>query len=673
MSASPQVQTPPPVRLPTLEEALRRSNPEQRSVIEAPQDQHMAVLAGAGTGKTSTVTLRIAHLLESGVPAEAILALTFTRKAADEMRERLAFLVGRKSQRLAIHTFHGWGLRLIQQYGTALQITGKWQCLGEDDMEALVRRQLKLRKDWDPKELKARDVLRQMLEYKLRLHREGLRAGSPVGVLARSGYQPWIREGADPLEFVGGIHRGYEAEKAESSLLDYVDLLALPLRIFRESPEALAEFRAQTTHLLVDEFQDTDTDQYALIELLHQHGQGSRTFVVGDDDQSLYGWRGALPGIFQRFLHETRATLYRLEENYRCQPWILECANRVIQNNEHRLGKALRPNRGQPDPIRIERFQTTRDEAQQLVKAVQKQMHRGRSPEDIAILYRKNRFSADVEKALTQARIPYRVYGGTNFFKREEIRNAMAYLRLALNPDDNVAFRRIVDVPRRRIGPKTLEQHAEWALEWNMSLGKAARHSKQVPLREFGEMLHRLETWKNEAPPVAVAGILKDSGLIEWYGTGQKEQEKGEQQAERLEDLIESARTWEALRTEGPGTLADFILEATLESDAMAKDGTAVRLMTIHQAKGLEFPVVFVVGLEEGEFPSEQSDLEEERRLFYVALTRGKDQVHLSYVRQRLNAYREIQIQRPSCFLRELPKAYIQRQEQSPPKFDGLL
>lgn len=656
--ATPTLAT-PPARLPALVEALQRANAEQRAVVQSPLEGYQAVLAGAGTGKTSTLTLRIAHLLESGIAADKLLALTFTRKAADEMRERLVSLVGRKAHKLAIHTFHGWGLRLIQRYGETIGIQGRWQCLDDEDVEAIVRRQLKRQKDWDPKVLKAADVVQNLLEFKLRLYRKGMEAGNSIDVLDGGTYQPWIEARAEDA-FLGEIHRGYEQEKRESSRLDFLDLLLLPRRIFLEEPEALADFRERTSHLLVDEFQDTDTDQYALVSLLHQNGQGTRVLVVGDDDQSLYGWRGALPGIFRRFVSETGATLYRLEENYRCQPWILDCANAVIGNNTDRFEKALRPNRGTPGPLTVERYNNAREEAQRLVEAVSRYLHKGVAPQDIAILYRINRFSAEVERSLLQRGIPYRVYGGTDFFKREEIRNALAYLRLALNPDDDVAFRRIVDVPRRRIGPKTLVEHAEYAQDWGWSLGRAAQNSAHPAVQAFGSMLAKLPALARLPVPQAIAEILKETGLPAWYRDQQKDREKGEKQAERLELLQERATIWCQDHPDG-GNLADFLLESALESDSMAKDGEAVRLMTIHQAKGLEFPVVFVVGLEDGEFPSARSDLEEERRLFYVALTRGKDKVHLSYARQRLNAYHETQIQRPSPFLSELPQDRLQQ------------
>ncbi|MGC9237927.1 MAG: ATP-dependent helicase, partial [Thiomonas sp.] len=325
---------------------------------------------------------------------------------------------------------------------------------------------------WDPKntELRPAKVVSQLLEYKLRLHRLGFEGHTTVDILNRPGYCPWIlRSDEIGAGWLQEVHAGYETEKADSSLLDFTDLLVLPRRIFLETPAALADFRERTTHLLVDEFQDTDSDQYALIRLLHQDGKGSRTLVVGDDDQSLYGWRGALPGIFRRFVADTGATLYRLEENYRCQPWILECANHVIRNNRERYEKTLRPNRGQEQALTIEQYTNPQEEAQALLQHIGRYLEAGLAPQDIAVLYRVNRFSAEVEKALLRARIPYRVYGGTGFFQREEIRHALAYLRLAWNPDDDVAFRRIVDVPRRQIGPKTLEDHADFALEWGKS------------------------------------------------------------------------------------------------------------------------------------------------------------------------------------------------------------
>ncbi len=649
---------------PVLQHAIDQLNTEQRAVVLAPLQDNLAVLAGAGTGKTSVLTLRIAWLLHNGAAPESILALTFTRSAALEMRERLGKLVGPAAQKVRLTTFHSTGFQLLRKYGERLGLSNSWQCMDEDDGEAIVRRYLKTNPRWDKSSMKPADRLLEVLVYKDRLHtrrRRNFQPGTPPVVVAPNGYQALPPDEATVLPFsVAETYRAYEREKSQSHLLDYTDLSVLPLRLLQEYPDCLADVQASLQYLLVDEFQDTDSEQMELIRELTGDWK-TATLVVGDDDQSLYSWRGAVPGIFQQFIQESRAQVHKLEENYRCQPFILECANTVIRNNQERMGKDLRPNRGTPEHLEIRKFQNDKMEAQGLRDQIRIWLGEGAEPRDIALLYRKSRFSAELERALLQANIPYKVFGGTEFFKREEIKDTLAYLRLVLNPKDDQAFLRIANKPRRGIGDKALSMHQALAEDWEVSYLEACAGSKHKGFQELGRLMQQLSDIQGLPPSQALDRILTESGLMQWYATEQSNKEKGERQAERLELLLDNARTFEDQATENGvlPTLDAYLMNASLETEATATSGNAVSLMTIHKAKGLEFPFVVVVALEEGEFPSARStNEEEERRLFYVALTRGKDRVLLTYAENRMS-FGTYNRSWPSPFLRELPRQRV--------------
>ncbi len=649
---------------PDLQKAIDRLNPEQRAVVLAPLSGNMAVLAGAGTGKTSVLTLRIAWLLHNQVAPESILALTFTKSAAAEMRERLEKLVGDQARKVKLTTFHSTGFQIIRTYGDRLGVS-KFQCMDAEDGEAIIRRHLKTMPHWDKHLLKPVDRLQEVLVYKQRKHaqRRRMLGPNPGGQTPpETTYQALAPEASEIAPFnTADSYQAYEREKAGSHLLDYTDLTVLPLRLLQEFPDCLQEMQTNLKYLLVDEFQDTDSEQMELIRKLTGHWQTASTMVVGDDDQSLYSWRGAVPGVFPLFIQESQAQELRLEENYRCQPAILDCANHVIENNQERMGKTLRPNRGVTEALEVRKFGNDTLEAQGLRDQIRLWLGAGVEPKDIALLYRKSRFSARLENELRKSGIPYRVFGGTEFFKREEIKDAMAYVRLMLNPSDNQAFLRVVNRPKRGVGDKALSQHMDLAEDWGVSYLEACAGSKHKGVRDFGALLKNLREAAALPPSQALARILAETGLKDWYQTSQTDLEKGEKQAERLDTLLEEATLFENQPPEDPSLtpLQSYLTYASLESEATSRSENAVSLMTVHGAKGLEFPIVVVVALEEGEFPSARNvNEEEERRLFYVALTRGKDKVLLTYAENRMS-FGTYERSWPSPFLRELPKHRI--------------
>ncbi len=651
---------------PRLRLELNNLNPEQLAVVTADPDAHQAILAGAGTGKTRALTVRIAWLIEQGVEADRIIALTFTNKAARELRERLTSLLGKtKAQGLQTGTFHSIGLRWLKQYGKVLGLQGSQiHCLDPDDTEALVRRHMKPDPYWQRMEMKPRDAQVALFKYKRGLY---------VSAMENDNWPertPEYRALGLDRDLDSPVHRlyqRYETEKAQNSVLDFEDLLLLPHRLFAQSPQVLGRLQAELKQVLVDEFQDTDHFQYALLARLSQVGQpwkgGPRFTVVGDDDQSLYSWRGATTDVFNRYLRDSGAELRRLEQNYRCSPLILQAANAVIDHNSDRLGKKLYTTRTTGTKLRFEAYTGNREEATAVLRQVQDYLAGGGKPSDIAILYRKKRFSSDLEAAFFKAGIPYRVYGGLDFYRREEVKHALAFLRLIAHPEDNLAFRRVVNIPPRKFGSAKLEALEEFAETWGLSLYAAAR-SSDSPARHLVQTLDQLrDAWNDQSPAIRdlgtlVQNCLRDTRLLDWYRLEQKDKEKGEIQADRLLALVEHATQFQSRVTADGDTenlLSDYLAESMLEAEATAaSDRPAVSLMTVHKAKGLEFPVVFMMALEEGEFPDGKAPVEEERRLFYVGLTRARDHLYLSHADKRF-AFGEVRPAFASRFLQELP------------------
>ncbi|MHB1666177.1 ATP-dependent helicase [Thiomonas sp.] len=666
--AEPSVIQPRPRPSSPLEREIAGLNPEQQAIVTAPLTENLAILAGAGTGKTRVLTYRIAWLIAQGADPAKILALTFTNKAAREIQERLRHLLPNRNKGLRTGTFHGIGLRWLKQYGGVLGLSRNLQCLDDDDVLALIRRLMKLDSHWRLNHIKPEEVRPALSHWKERCYRYGMVHQVWPGLSPTGGFEPAAQADGPPAPLpLLDLYLRYEAEKARNAVLDFDDLMLVPNRLFAEYAEAREAVRQAYDFVLADEFQDTDPWQYQLLETISQDWKKARTTVVGDDDQSLYSWRGASPDILPRFIAASHACLHRLEENYRCGGAILEAANAVIDRNLDRLGKTLWTRCPDRTPITFEVYQDSREEARRITQRVQSLRQQGVSPAEIVVLYRKNRFSSDLEAALLKSGIPYRVYGGTDFYRRQEIKDALAYLRLIAHPEDDLALRRVINVPPRGIGTAKLGKLADRARYWGCSLFDAARGLGDDKLRPFVQMVSDWRpAWSGRDLAALLKIVLDETRLRQWYATEQSNLEKGEAQAERLGTLLESAAEFEdrwladSDRAPNADLLADFLAETVLEADATAgKDTPAVSLMTIHRAKGLEFQVVFIVALEDGEFPSPKAPIEEERRLFHVAITRAKRHLFLSRAKRRFQFGRLGDPVAASEFLRDLPKGLL--------------
>jgi DNA helicase-2/ATP-dependent DNA helicase PcrA len=634
-------------------------NPAQREAVSSPSPA-LLVLAGAGSGKTRVLVHRIAWLLQvEGVSPHGILAVTFTNKAAHEMRSRIEDLLNIPAQNLWVGTFHGLAHRLLRRHAKEAGLPDAFQILDSDDQLRLIRRLLKaLELDearWPPK---------QAMWY-INAHKE-------EGRRARH-----LPEPHDPFDRqMLRIYLAYEEMCHRSGLVDFAELLLRVHELLRDTPELLDHYQRRFHHVLVDEFQDTNRIQYAWLRLLTERRQN--LFVVGDDDQSIYSWRGAQIENLHKFQKDyPEHRLIRLEQNYRSTANILNAANALIAYNAGRLGKTLWTEGGKGEPISLYAAFNEQEEAYFVVERIKQWHQDGNRRREAAILYRSNAQSRQFEEKLIAMGIPYRVYGGLRFFERAEIKDALAYLRLLSNRHDDPSFERVVNTPTRGIGARTLDLIRELARAESLSLWTAAEmlcRDAALPARARNPLVAFLQLIDKLADNTAglalceqVTRVVNESGLREHY-----KKEKGEQAEQRLENLDElanAARQFEVepmMDSELP-KLDQFLAHAALESGGGEQgDGSEdqVQLMTLHAAKGLEFELVFVVGLEEGLFPSLQSlenmeRLEEERRLCYVGITRARKKLYLTYAETR-RLYGKETYPRPSRFLREIPPEHLQ-------------
>ena len=637
-------------------------NPAQRDAVSA-QGGHLLVLAGAGSGKTRVLTHRIAWLIEVGhVPPWAILAVTFTNKAAGEMRGRLDSLLPSLTKGLSVGTFHGIAHRLLRRQWLEARLPEQFQILDADDQQRLVKRVI-AGLGLDESHFPARQATWQINAWK----DEGRRPH----MLEHRGHAA-TRAHID-------IYRAYEEACQRAGLVDFAELLLRAHELMLEQPAILAHYRERWRHLLIDEFQDTNTLQYAWIRVIA--GSTGQVFAVGDDDQAIYGWRGARVENVQHFLNDfPGARTLRLEQNYRSSATILAAANALIAHNGTRLGKKLWTAGDAGSRIALYAAYNEQDEAQFVVQRIASHLEAGGLASDCAVLYRSNAQSRVLEEALIAARIGYRIYGGLRFFERAEIRDAMAYLRLAANPRDDAAFERAVNTPTRGIGERTMDAlrmqaraaqlplwHAAEAL-----LGEGGLPSRAASaLRGFMDLVKRIASGAPDIDggltlPEHVRQMLALSDLRGFYEKDSRG--NAESRIENLDELISVAARFQPSAEDveaGLGALAAFLGHAALEAgEAQGEAGTdCVQLMTLHSAKGLEFPVVFLVGLEEGLFPSQKSideadRLEEERRLAYVGITRARGRLVLSYAESR-RLHGSVILGRPSRFLAELPGTLI--------------
>ena len=634
--------------------SLTGLNPEQREAVLHAKGP-LLVLAGAGSGKTRVITHRLVRLLETGADPRSVVAVTFTNKAAREMRERAARLLGGALPPSFVGTFHSWGLRFLRRHAAAARIDPRFAIADGADQLALVKQAMA-----------EAGVSEQVLppgSVRARI------SGAKNALLSAERFEATQTDFAG--ERVGRIYRIYERLLAASGALDFDDLIVRSVRLLRDAPETLAAERRRIRHLLIDEYQDTNGAQDALVKLLGAEAES--LCAVGDEDQAIYRWRGAEVEHILRFDEDfPGARVVALERNYRSTSGILDAASALVSHNRRRREKRLRADRGAGARVRLWRFEEDRLEAEDVARAI---TAGGRLPSDVAILYRTNAQSRAFEEELLRQRIPYVVFGGMKFYERAEVKDALAYLRLAVRPEDDLAFRRVVNVPARGIGAATLERLAEAASSrgrswWEVSAEELPGLSERARLalsrfRALVADLHeKAATW---APAALIEHLLVASGYAALYERSEEPEDVARR--ENLEELLSSAREFERQNAEG-ATLAEYLDAVSLATDMDAEArGGAVTLSTLHAAKGLEFPAVFVVGLEEGFLPHGSSgddpeELEEERRLLYVGMTRAKDELTLTLADRRL-VYGRVQYRQPSRFVDELPRETLEERAPS--------
>lgn len=631
-------------------------NDKQREAVAAPLE-NLLVLAGAGSGKTRVLVHRIAWLMsvEQASPF-SIMSVTFTNKAAAEMRGRIEELMMGSASGMWNGTFHGICHRILRAHYLDAKLPEDFQIIDSDDQQRLLKRLIKAQ-NLDEKQWPARQVSWWINGKK----DEGLRPSH-------------IDAYHDPVtKTYLQLYTAYQEACDRAGLVDFAEILLRAHELLRDNKFVREHYQARFKHILVDEFQDTNNIQYAWLRMMA--GPDCHVMIVGDDDQSIYGWRGAKVENIEKFTLEfPSVNTIRLEQNYRSTKTILEASNTLIANNTERMGKELWTDGNVGEPISVYSAYNELDEARFAVNKIKEWQENGGALNDAAMLYRNNAQSRVLEEALIQAGLPYRIYGGMRFFERQEIRDALSYLRLIANRNDDAAFERVVNTPTRGLGDKTLETIRRAARDRGCTMWEAslAMLDEQVlpgraagALSRFVELITALEDDTLEMPlHEQTDHVIKYSGLFAMY-----EQEKGEKskaRIENLEELVTATRQFEKPEeAEEMSLLTAFLTHAALEAGEGQADEfeDAVQLMTLHSAKGLEFPLVFMVGVEEGMFPSQMSAeeagrLEEERRLCYVGMTRAMQKLYITYAEMR-RLYGQDKYHKPSRFIRELPETCL--------------
>ena len=637
---------------------LNGLNEPQKQAVCLPAE-HGLILAGAGSGKTRVLTTRIAWLMQTGqVSPQGILAVTFTNKAAREMLTRLSAMVPINVRSLWVGTFHGLCHRLLRTHWRVARLPETFQILDTGDQQAAIKRLIKAM-GVDEERFPPRD----MMHYINALKEQGIRSGQAEA------HDAHTRRKVE-------IYAEYEAQCQREGAVDFAELLLRAYELLQQDEALRIHYQQRFRHILVDEFQDTNPLQYAWLQLLC--GPQTVIFAVGDDDQSIYAFRGADVANMRAFERNyAKGNVIRLEQNYRSHGNILTAANALITNNADRLGKNLWTDAGEGELIRVFQGVSDLDEARYIVDEIKELTREGLPRHQMALLYRSNAQSRVLEHALFQAGIAYRVYGGLRFFERQEVKHALAYLRLIANQDDDTAFLRVVNFPTRGIGARSLEALQVEARQLNSSLYNAAASLTGKAGTAVGQFIRLIEGLRVETAgltlPEVIDHLLDRSGLRQHY----QAEKDGQDRLENLEELVNAAATFaedpEAVHNidretgEATSLLADFLAHAALEAgEHQAGDqDEAVQLMTVHSAKGLEFSAVFIVGLEQGLFPHENAmmardGLEEERRLMYVAITRARQRLYLCHAQTRM-LHGQTRYCLPSSFLDELPEALLQR------------
>ncbi len=632
---------------------LSMLNPQQRLAAETLEGP-VLILAGAGSGKTRALTCRVANLMNHGVPAWSILALTFTNKAAKEMKERIVQLVGDQAEDAWISTFHSTCARILRRDIEKLGYSRSFVIYDDDDQGAVLKEILK-RFNIDEKFLPVREIKVKISDAKNKLM-------TPDEWFVKS-------ERDYRSQMLHDVFTEYEKRLRELNALDFDDLLVKTLTLLAEHPPVLDYYRNKFRYVLVDEYQDTNYAQYMLVKLLTDHSRN--LCVVGDDDQSIYGWRGAdIRNILDFEKDYPDAKVIKLEQNYRSTANILDAANQVIAHNAGRKEKALWTETGEGESIKLFCAGDEREEAAWVADRIRHLYRHGEPYGNVAVLYRTNAQSRVIEEMLMRAGIPYKVFGGLKFYDRKEVRDIIAYLRVIVNPADDISLRRIINVPKRSIGETTVQELMNHARDNDMPLYSAltdmpenlsARARKCVG--EFFMLMTMLVAMK-EALPLTdfVKFLVEKTGLMEQY-----QKEDTDESRARVENIQEfMGAVEEFARGTENATLEDYLENVALvtDMDRAEDDKGFITLMTLHSAKGLEYPTVFMVGLEEGIFPSSRSLLdenrvEEERRLCYVGITRAQKRLFISRANQRM-LYNQVNHNPPSRFLDEIPERLLE-------------
>jgi len=627
---------------------LQDLNKEQRlaaQTLEGP----LLVLAGAGSGKTRALTYRVANLIDHGVPAWSIMAITFTNKAAAEMRERIEKLVGPSAADVWVSTFHAGCAKILRRDIEKLGYTRSFTIYDDDDQMSALKEILK-RLNIDEKYLPPREIKSKISDAKNKL----------------LGPQEWFAESDRDFrsQQIQDVYSAYEEKLKSSNALDFDDLIVKTLELFANHPPVLEAYQHKFRYIHVDEYQDTNYAQYMLVRLLAQHSRN--LCVVGDDDQSIYGWRGAdIRNILDFEKDFPDATVIKLEQNYRSSANILDAANQVIALNENRKDKALWTEEGPGEMIKLYRAGDEREEAAFVCEQIRMLALQGEDVSRSAVLYRTNAQSRVIEEAFVQSGIRYRMYGGLRFYDRKEVKDILAYLRVMVNPADDISLRRIINVPKRSIGDTTVTELARYAAEQEMPLLSAcmdipetigSRGRKSV--EKFSELMMGLSMMAETMSLTELVQYVIDTTGLESQYT-KEDNDENRARVENIREFVGAVKEFEE-KADNP-TLSDYLENVALVSDldAMTEDGGAVTMMTLHSAKGLEFPNVFMVGMEENLFPSMRSRddtarMEEERRLCYVGITRARERLYFSHASRRM-LYNQMQFNDRSRFIDDIP------------------
>ncbi len=632
---------------------------QKKAVLQ--QEGPVLILAGAGSGKTGALTVRIAHLLESGVKPWNILAITFTNKAAREMRERVEKLVGDAARDMWISTFHSSCVRILRREIQHLGYDNRFSIYDTEDQEKLMRESFKrLNMSTTDKTFSVKGAMATISSLKEQM-------------ISWEDYSQSVDQGEIKAVRMAKVYQVYQKLLKENNALDFDDLIYKTVLLFRQFPQVLESYQERFRYIMVDEYQDTNSSQYELVALLAAKYQN--LCVVGDDDQSIYGWRGAnIRNILEFEKDFPNTVVIKLEQNYRSTKKILEAANAVIHNNQKRKDKTLWTENDSGSILYMYKAENEYDEARFVAEKIQELEKQGKTKNQFAVLYRMNAQSRTVEDIFVKKGIAYRLFGGVRFYERKEIRDVLSYLKVLANPADMIALRRIINVPRRGIGEVSLDKLANFAEQQGISLYDAFGRLDEVTelkaraakFREFYELMEHLRQ-DAENMPVAelIDAVVKRTGYLQLLMEEATEEALG--RIQNIDEFVNKAVEYDKTTLNESASLAGFLEEVALvaDIDSYAEDEEAVALMTLHSAKGLEFPYVFMIGMEEGIFPGYRAvtyggekEIEEERRLCYVGITRAKEELFLTYAKTRMQHGIQ-QYNAPSRFLKEIPAELV--------------